>query len=52
MLKNFKAETAAEIAFDLEKKGKEADLNGVQTDIESLAAQIAEVDKTLRNMIE
>ena len=52
MLKNFKAETAAEIAFDLEKKGKEADLNGVQADIENLAAQIAEVDKTLRNMIE
>ncbi len=52
MLKNFQAETAAEIAFDLEKKGKEADLNGVQPGIESLAAQIAEVDKMLRNMIE
>ena len=52
MLKNFRAETAAEVAFDLEKKGKEADLNGVPPDIENLAAQIAEVDKTLRNMIE
>ena len=52
MLKNFRADTAAEIAFDLEKKGKEAELNGVQPDIESLAAQIAEVDKTLRNMIQ
>jgi CheY-like chemotaxis protein len=51
MLKNFKAENAAEVAFNLEKKGKEADLNGVQADIESLAAQIAEVDNTLRNMI-
>ena len=51
MLKNFRADTAAEIAFDLEKKGKEADLNGVQADIESLAAQIAEVDKMLRHMI-
>jgi PAS domain S-box-containing protein len=51
MLKNFRAETAAEIAFDLEKKGKEAHLNGIQPDIESLAALIAEVDKTLRNMI-
>ena len=51
MLKNFRAETAAEVAFDLEKKGREADLNGVQADIESLAAQIAEVDNTLRNMI-
>ena len=52
MLKNFRAENAAEVAFDLEKKGKEADLKGVQADIESLAAQIAEVDNTLRNMIE
>jgi PAS domain S-box-containing protein len=51
MLKNFRAENAAEVAFNLEKKGKEADLNGVQADIESLAAQIAEVDNTLRNMI-
>jgi PAS domain S-box-containing protein len=52
MLKNFRAETAAEIAFDLEKKGKAADLKGVQADIERLAAQISEVDNTLRNMIE
>jgi HPt (histidine-containing phosphotransfer) domain-containing protein len=52
MLKNFRAETAAEVAFDLEKKGKEADLSGVQADIDSLAAQIAEIDNKLRNMIE
>jgi PAS domain S-box-containing protein len=52
MLNNFRAEAAAEVALDLEKKGKEADLNGVQADIESLAAQIDKVDKTLRNMIE
>jgi HPt (histidine-containing phosphotransfer) domain-containing protein len=52
MLKNFRVETAADLAFDLEKKGREADLEGVQADIESLAAQIAEVDNTLRNMIE
>ncbi len=52
MLKNFRAETAAEMAFDLEKKGKEADLEGAQPDIESLAAQTAEVGNTLRNMIE
>ncbi len=52
MLKNFRAETAAEIALDLEKKGKEADLEGAQPDIESLAAQTAEVGNTLRNMIE
>jgi HPt (histidine-containing phosphotransfer) domain-containing protein len=52
MLKNFRAETAAEVAFDLEKKGKESDLSGVQADIDSLAAQIAEIDNKLRNMIE
>jgi len=51
MLKNFSAEIAAEVAYDLEKKGKEADLNEVQPGIEKLAAQIAEVDKALRNMI-
>jgi len=33
MLKNFRVETAAEVAFDLEKKGREADFNGVQEDI-------------------
>jgi HPt (histidine-containing phosphotransfer) domain-containing protein len=52
MLKNFRAETAAEVAFNLETKGKEADLNGVQADIESLTVQISEVDKTLRKMID
>jgi hypothetical protein len=51
MLKNFRAETAAEIAFDLEKKGKAADLQGVRADIDRLAAHISEVDKMLRNMI-
>jgi PAS domain S-box-containing protein len=51
MLKNFRAETAAEIAFDLEKKGKATDLQGVRADIDRLAAHISEVDKTLRNMI-
>ena len=51
MLKNFRAETAANIAFDLEKKGKNSDLNGVQEDIERLTAHISEVDSTLRNII-
>jgi len=51
MLNNFRAETAAEVASDLEQKGKKADLTGGPAGIESLAAQIAEVDKTLRNMI-
>jgi hypothetical protein len=51
MLKNFRAETAAEIAFDLEKKGKAADLKGVRADVDRLAAHVSEVDNTLRNMI-
>jgi HPt (histidine-containing phosphotransfer) domain-containing protein len=51
MLKNFRAETAAEIAFDLEKKGNAADLQGVRAEIDRLAAHISEVDNTLRNMI-
>jgi PAS domain S-box-containing protein len=51
MLKNFRAETAAEIAFDLEKKGKAADIQGVRADIDKLAAHISEVDNTLQNMI-
>jgi PAS domain S-box-containing protein len=52
MLKNFRAETAAEVAFNLETRAKEADLNAVQADIESLTVQIAEVAKTLRKMID
>jgi HPt (histidine-containing phosphotransfer) domain-containing protein len=51
ILKNFRAETAAEIAFDLEKKGKAADIQGVRADIDKLAAHISEVDNTLQNMI-
>jgi hypothetical protein len=51
MLKNFRVEPAAEIAFNLEKKGKKADLKGVQPDIENLTARIADVEKVLRAMI-
>jgi HPt (histidine-containing phosphotransfer) domain-containing protein len=51
MLINFRADTAAEIAFNLEKKGKAADLKGVRADVDRLATHISEVDNTLRNMI-
>lgn len=51
MLKNFQAESAAEVAFNLEKKGREKDLDGVQTDIESLADQIVVIDRRLRGIL-
>ncbi len=52
MLKNFKVDAAADIAFSLEKKGRESDLNGVQSEIDNLTARIVEVDKKLRKMID
>ena len=51
MLKNFQAETAAETAFELEKKGKEKNMGDVQAGIESLAVQIVEVDRRLRGIL-
>ena len=50
MLKNFHAAAAAEVAFELEKKGKAEEFEGVQMKIEMLAEQIAEVDKKLRSI--
>jgi CheY-like chemotaxis protein len=52
MLKNFKFNAAADIAFNLEKKGRESDLNGVQPEIDNLTARIVEVDNKLRKMID
>ena len=52
MLKNFQGEAAAEIAFEIEKKGKAENFDDVQTNIENLADQITEVDKMLRDMVE
>jgi PAS domain S-box-containing protein len=51
MLRNFQAETAADVAFELEKKGKAEDFDGVQTAIERLTDRIYEVDKTLRGIL-
>ena len=51
MLKNFQAQQAAETAFDLEKKGKAENLSGVEMGIESLSAQIAQIDKVLRGVL-
>ena len=51
MLKNFQADPAAGIAFELEKKGKEDNFDGVPQTIESLAGLVDELEKTLRGII-
>jgi len=51
MLKNFQADSAAEIAFELEKSGKSEDFDGVQERIEILENRIIEVDQMLRDMV-
>jgi len=51
MLRNFQAEEAADIAFDIEQKGKQEQFEGLETAIDDLAAAIAGVDATLRNIL-
>jgi PAS domain S-box-containing protein len=51
MLRNFQAETAADTAFDLEQKGKQGQLDGVDQIIERLAGQLDEVAQVLKSMI-
>jgi HPt (histidine-containing phosphotransfer) domain-containing protein len=52
MLKNFQADLAAGVAFELEQKGKGDNFNGVPETIESLAGQVVELEKALRTIIE
>jgi CheY-like chemotaxis protein len=52
MLKNFQAEPAAEVAFELEKKGKADTFDGVPEAIENLAGQITQLDQALRAILE
>ncbi|MBE9545478.1 MAG: response regulator, partial [Proteobacteria bacterium] len=52
MLKNFQAEPAADVAYKLEKKGKEDNFDGVPQAIENLVGQLAELDKTLRGILD
>jgi len=52
MLKNFQAETAAEVAFELEKKGQAESFDGVPEAIDNLSGQVADVDKTLRGILD
>ncbi len=51
MLKNFQAEPAADVAYKLEKKGKENNFDGVPQAIENLVGQLAALDKTLRGIL-
>jgi PAS domain S-box-containing protein len=51
MLKNFQAESAAEVAFEIEKKGKVENFEGVPEKIKNLTERITQVDKMLRDII-
>ncbi len=51
VLKNFRADAAAGIAYEIEKKGKESDFAGIQTMIAALQDHVAGLDKNLRNII-
>jgi len=51
MLRNFQAEAAADTAFDLEKRGKQGELDGTDRIIENLAGQIDEVAQKLKQLV-
>ena len=51
MLRNFQAEAAADTAFDLEKKGKQGELDGTDPILENLAAQLDEVAQKLKQLV-
>ena len=51
MLKNFQVDSAADVAFELEQKGKQADFDGVPEAIENLAGQIVELEQALKKII-
>jgi hypothetical protein len=51
MLRNFQAEAAADAAFDLEKKGKQGELDGTDQIIDSLAGQLDEVAQKLKALV-
>ena len=51
MLRNFKAESAADTALELEKLGKANKLQNVESLIEKLEAQIAGVSRSLKDLV-
>ena len=52
MLRNFQADPAAQVAFEIELKAKAENFDDVLTKIEQLADRITEVDEMLRTMVE
>lgn len=52
MLRNFQAEALAETAFDLEKRGKQGDLDGTDQIIETLAGQLDKVAQKLKALVQ
>jgi CheY-like chemotaxis protein len=51
MLRNFQAEDAADVAFDLEKKGKQGELDGTDQVIDNLADKLEEVAQNLQELV-
>ena len=51
MLKNFRADVAAEIAYDIEKRAKASNFENIRAEIAALRDQVAEVDRNLRDII-
>jgi two-component system, sensor histidine kinase and response regulator len=51
MLKNFQADTGAEVAFEIEKKAKQQEFRGVDAAIENLAGHLADVERQLNRLI-
>ncbi len=51
MLRNFQAEVAADTAFDLEKKGKQGELDGSDQIIDRLTGQLDEVAQKLKALV-
>jgi hypothetical protein len=51
MLRNFQAEVAADTAFDLEKKGKQGELDGTDQIIDRLTGQLDEVAQKLQQLV-
>jgi len=51
MLRNFQADAAAQVAFEIEAKAKAENFVDVPTKIEQLTDRISDVDKMLRTMV-
>ena len=52
MLRNFQSDAGADVAYEIEKKGKQEEFKGVGKNIETLARHLAGVEDELRKLIE